>query len=135
MVENPTMFEALEHILESSRGDTHLLLNWITAAWRHVLPSSDLTQFEASVKWNALQEAIQLARQPGVLYYIYSQVPTTLAASMLPQFRKILFKGAPQHLRMTLAGPLQGSQAVADTIDLLKAYRELDSEKVVISTH
>ncbi|EDL39382.1 mCG148382 [Mus musculus] len=32
--ENPTVSEALEHELDSSRGDTHSLLDWIAAAWR-----------------------------------------------------------------------------------------------------
>jgi hypothetical protein len=50
---------------------------------------------------------------------------------MLVQFRKILLKGAPQHLRMTLAAPLQGCQIMADAIDFLRSYRELDPEKVV----
>ena len=107
------------------------MLDWITAARRHVVPSLDLTQFEASAKWNSLQETIQLARKLGVLYFIYNQVLTTKAAPMLAQFRKILLKGAPQHLRMTLAAPLQGCQIMADAIDFLKSYRELDSEKVV----
>lgn len=62
-----------------------------------------------------------------MLYFIYNQVLTTKAAPMLAQFRKILLKGAPQHLRMNLAGPLQGCQTVADAIDFLKSYRELDS--------
>ena len=50
---------------------------------------------------------------------------------MLVQFRKILLKGALQHLRVTLAGPMQGCQPVADAIDFLKSYRELDLDKVV----
>ena len=50
---------------------------------------------------------------------------------MLAHFRKILLKGAPQHLRMTLAAPLQGCQIMADAIDFLKSYRELTSEEVV----
>jgi hypothetical protein len=42
---------------------------------------------------------------------------------MLAQFRKIPLKGAPQHLRMTLAGPLPGCQTMADAIEFLKSYR------------
>lgn len=113
----------------------HPLLDRITAAWRHVFLSLDLTQFEASVKWNTLQQAIKLARKLGVLHYIYNQVPSPQAETMLAQFRQILLKGAP-HLRMTLAGALQGCQTVADTIGLFRAGRELDSEKIeTLSTH
>jgi hypothetical protein len=50
---------------------------------------------------------------------------------MLAQFRKIMLKGAPEHLKMTLAGPLQGCQTVVDATDFLKSYIELDSVKVV----
>jgi hypothetical protein len=56
------------------------------------LPFLDVTQFEPSAKWNNLQEAIQLARKLGVLYFIYNQVPIPQAAPMLAQFRKILLK-------------------------------------------
>ena len=74
--ENPTVSNALEQVLDNFQGDTYPLLNWITAAWRYALLSLDLTQFEASAKWNSLQEAIQLARKLGVLYFTYNQVPT-----------------------------------------------------------
>jgi hypothetical protein len=82
MVENPTVFNALEHVFRQLP-----LLDWITAVWRYVFPSLDLTQFKASAKWNNLQQA----RKLGVLF-IYSQVPTPQAAPMLAQFRKILLK-------------------------------------------
>ena len=111
------MFDALESILDSPEGDMHPLLDWITAVWRYVFPSLDLTQFEAPEKCNNLQEAIQLARKLGVLYFTYNQVPTPEAAPTLAQFLKTPLKGAPQHLRMTLAGPLQECQTVADVID------------------
>jgi hypothetical protein len=76
MVKNLTVFDALEQVLGTSWGDMHSMLDWITAARRHVVPSLDLTQFEASAKWNSLQETIQLARKLGVLYFTYNQVPT-----------------------------------------------------------
>ena len=62
-------------------------------------------------------EATQLARTLGVLYFIYNHVPTPQTASMLVKFRKIMLKGAWQHLRMTLDGPLQRCQTMADAID------------------
>ena len=71
-----SVVNALEHVLVSSQGDTHPLLDWITEAWRHAFPSLDLTQFEASAKWNNLQEAIQLARKLGAFYFIYNQEST-----------------------------------------------------------
>jgi hypothetical protein len=60
MVENPVMFNALEHILDSTQGDlsNHLLHDWINAAWRYAFSSLDITKFEASAKWNNSQEAI-----------------------------------------------------------------------------
>ena len=85
--------------------------------------SLDLTQFEASAKWNSIQEVIQLANNLGVLYFIY-QAPIPQTAPILAQFRKILLKGAPQHVRVTLAGILQGCQTVANAIEVLKLYED-----------
>ena len=61
------MFDALEHVLDSTQGDMYPPLDWKTAAWRYMVPFLDLTQFEAPEKCNNLQEAIQLARKLGVL--------------------------------------------------------------------
>lgn len=43
---NPYIFEDLEGILDIARGETHPLLDWVTAAWRQVFPTLDLTQFK-----------------------------------------------------------------------------------------
>jgi hypothetical protein len=51
MKANPTMFYALEQMLDSTWGVAHPLLDWITAASRHLFHSLDLTQFKASAKW------------------------------------------------------------------------------------
>lgn len=131
IVENPAVAEALEHVIETARGDTHPLLDWITAAWRVAYPNLDLTQFETAGQWQTYTQAIRQARKLGILYFIYNEVPTPQAAPLIPQFKRILLKGAPQNMKMSLAGPLQNCQTVADAIEFFKSFRELDTEKVV----
>ncbi|XP_059101848.1 uncharacterized protein LOC131895456 [Peromyscus eremicus] len=131
IVENPSVSEALEHVIETSKGDTHPLLDWITAAWRFAFPTLDLTQFESAAQWTTYAQAIKQCRKLGILYFIYNQVPTPQAAPFTPQFKKIIIKGAPAHLKMSLAGPLQACQTISDAMEFFKSYREMDIDKVV----
>ena len=128
IVENPSIAEALEHCLNVSQDDTQPLLDWITAAWRHAFPTMDLTQFEAAGKWMTYQEGIQLARKLGILYFIDNETNTPQAAPLIPQFKKIIIKKAPPHLRMSLAGPIQNCQTVAEAIIFFKNFGEMDND-------
>lgn len=103
IVENPAVYDALEQVLDMARGNVRLLLDWITTIWSYAFPLLDLTQFEAAAKWNASQEAIQLERQVGELWFIYNQVATPQVALFIPQLKRILIKGAPPHMRINLA--------------------------------
>lgn len=94
IIENPSIFEALEHCLDTSRGDTHPLLDWVTAAWRYAFPSLDLTQFETAGKWSTYQEAINTCRKLGILWFIYNQAPTPQAAPLTPAFKCLLISRA-----------------------------------------
>lgn len=109
IIENPTIYEALEQVLEASRGETKPLLDWLTSAWRFAFPTLDLTQFEAAGKWVTYQDAISPTRKLGILYYIYNEVETPQASTMIPGFAKIILKGAPAHLRASLAGPVHST--------------------------
>lgn len=131
IIENPSIYEALEHCLDTSKGDTYPLMDWITAAWRLAFPTLDLTQFETAGKWNTYAEAIAICRKLGILWFIYNQAATPQASPMLPAFKKIIIKGAPPHLRMSLTGSIQGCNTVADTIQFFKSFRELEAEWVV----
>ena len=131
IIENPSVFEALQQTLETAAGDTHPLLDWITAAWRLAFPSLDLTQFETSAKWHTYSEAINICRKLGVLWHIYNQAPTPQAAPMTPAFIRVVIKGAPPHLQMSLTTGLQASQTIGDAIRHFKQFRELEAEKVV----
>jgi hypothetical protein len=113
------VYEALERVLGTAPGDVHLLLDWITTAWRCAFPSLDLTQREEAAKWNTFQEAIQLMRQLGVLWFIHNEVDTSQDALIIPQFKRILIKGVPPH-KINLAGPLLNCRNVSEVIDLFK---------------
>jgi hypothetical protein len=84
VVEDPTVFDALEQVSVRQLQRRHTPTAWLDN-WNLVtcIPSLDLTLFEASTKWNSLQEAIRLARTLGVLYFIYNQVPILQAAVIL----------------------------------------------------
>ena len=58
-----------------------------------------------------------------------------LHAPRLAQFRKILLKRAPQHLRMTLAGPLQWCQTMVDAITRLKIIKRVRLREGSIPAH
>lgn len=131
IVENPAVTEALEHVIEMSKEDNHPLMDWVTAAWRLAFPTLDLTQFEAKGKWSDYGEAIQLCRKLGVLYLIYNQVPTPQASPLTPQFKKIILKGAPPNLKLSIAGPLQACTTIAEAIRMFKECRELETDKVI----
>lgn len=130
-IENPGVFDALEHVLHVGRNDTHPLLDWITAAWRLAYPHLDLTQFETAGQWDTYEKVIRILRKLGMLYFIYNAIPTPQAAPMIPSFRRIVIKGAPNNIRMTIAGPLANCLTVSDAITYFKEFRELQQEKVV----
>lgn len=131
IIENPSIYDALEHVLDAARGDTHSLLDWITAAWRLAFPTLDLTQFEAAATWNTYQDAIGILRKLGILWFIYNQVPTPLASPLQPEFKKIIVKGAPPHLKMSLVGSLQGCRTIDEAVQFFKGFRELEQDKVI----
>ena len=63
--------------------------------------------------------------------FIDNETNTPQAAPLIPQFKKIIIKEAPPHLRMSLAGPIQNCQTVAEAIDFFKNFREMDNDKVL----
>lgn len=50
---------------------------------------------------------------------------------MIPEFKKLIIKGAPPQMRMSLSRPIQACLTIQHAIDFFKNFRELDSEKVV----
>lgn len=130
-IENPGVYDALDHVLQVGRGDTHPLLDWITAAWRLAYPTLDLTQFETAGQWDSYDKVIRVLRKLGMIYCIYNAVSTPQAAPLLPSFRRIIVKGAPNNIKMTIAGPLSNCATIADAINYFKEFRELQQEKVV----
>lgn len=65
------------------------------------------------------------------MWFTYNEIDTPQAAPFIPQFKIILIKGEPPHMRINLAGPLKNFRTVSDVIDFLKGYRELDQEIVI----
>lgn len=130
VIENPSVLEALEILLEKSKGITRPLLDWITAAWRLAFPTLDLTTLESQARWNSWDEAMRICKKLGILYFVYHSITTPLAAPMTPAFRKILVKGAPPHLKVSLISPLQSCQTLQDAVDVVKDLKSLEGDKV-----
>lgn len=68
IVENPSLFEALEHVLNTCKIEKHPLVDCFTGAWRLAFPTLDLTALESCCKWHDYSGAIKLLRKLGLLY-------------------------------------------------------------------
>lgn len=70
-------------------------------------------------------------RKLGVLWLTHDEAATPQAAPYMPQFKRILNKGALPHVRINLAGPLQNCRTISEVMNFFKGCGELDQGKVV----
>lgn len=72
-----------------------------------------------------MEDAIQLCRKLGIIGMVYGMSRTPLACPLTPAITRIIIKGAPPELRLTVTAPLSGHTRLIEIVDYLKQGRDL----------
>lgn len=75
VVEDSSPADALRRVLEISEGETHPPFDWATAARRLAFPVPGPVAFEADSMRETREEAAEIPRTLGILYFMYDATP------------------------------------------------------------
>lgn len=128
-VEHPNLQEALRSVIELDEDETRSLFAWIARAWVQAFPYLDLASIEPQARWSDPVQGIRVIRKIGLLCKMYEDNPELhpLTIRLTPAMRNIIVRGAPESMRMFLAGSIAGMHDLQEVTDCLRQYRDLSN--------